>query len=68
MTYRVQWTEEVTCPACGKMGKIAFSGPNGDGVDRVERGMPGFITEPSEDGFQFRCTDCREIARLTRPG
>jgi hypothetical protein len=68
MTNRVQWTENVSCPGCGKMGKIIFSGPSGaDGQDRVERGMSGFITEVTEKGFQFRCVDCRRLARLTRP-
>jgi hypothetical protein len=68
MTNRVHWTETVSCPGCGKMGKITFSGPSGgDGQDRVERGMSGFITETTENGFQFRCVDCRRLARLTRP-
>jgi hypothetical protein len=68
MANRVHWTETVSCPSCGKMGKIAFSRMSDeDGHDRVERGMSGFITETTENGFQFRCVDCRRIARLTRP-
>jgi hypothetical protein len=68
MTKRVQWTETVTCPGCGKMGNVKFSGGGGgDGCDRVERGMSGFITETTEYGFQFRCVECTRIARLTRP-
>ena len=68
MTNRVQWTETVSCLGCGKMGKITFSGlSGGEGRDRVERGMSGFITVTTESGFQFRCTDCRRVAQLTRP-
>jgi hypothetical protein len=66
MTNRVQWTETVSCAGFGRMGKITFSGPSGgDGQDRVERGMPGFITEPADKGFQFRCVDCGRLASLT---
>jgi hypothetical protein len=70
MASRVEWTENVSCPGCGKMGKIIFSGPGGsgrDGQDRVERGLSGFRTEKVENGFQFRCIDCKRHARLTRP-
>jgi hypothetical protein len=67
MTNRDQWTETVSCPSCGKMGKITFSGPSGGGSERVERGMSGFITETTVYGFQFRCVECRRIALLTKP-
>jgi hypothetical protein len=68
MANRVKWTETVSCLGCGKMGKITFSAvSDGEGRDRVERGMSGFITETTENGFQFRCVECRRIARLTRP-
>jgi hypothetical protein len=68
MTNRVQWTETVSCLGCGKMGKVTLSGASGaDDCDRVERGMSGFITETTEHGFQFRCVECRRIARLMRP-
>jgi len=34
------------------MGKITFTGPSGgDGHERVERGMSGFITAPAENRF-----------------
>lgn len=67
-TNRIQWTETVYCLGCGKMGKITLSRMEvAEGRDRVERGMSGFITETTESGFQFRCTDCRRIARLTKP-
>jgi hypothetical protein len=50
------------------MGKITFTGPSGgDGHDRVEREMSGFITAPAENGLQFRFVDCRRLARLTGP-
>jgi hypothetical protein len=67
MTDRVQWTETVTCPTCGKMGKIAFSGLVGGGPDHIERGTSGFVTETPENGFQFRCVDCKRIGKLTKP-
>jgi hypothetical protein len=70
MDRRVQWTENVTCPGCGKTGKITFSGQAGDaylnGVrDRVEQGCAGFKTEAMEFGFRFRCVDCNRNARVT---
>ena len=72
LTNRVKWTETVSCPSCGKMGKITFSGPAGDdylrdGRDRVERGFSGFKAEEVENGFQFRCVGCRRLAHLTKP-
>jgi hypothetical protein len=72
MTNRVRWTETVSCLSCGKMGKVTLSGPAGGdylrgGRDRVERGFSGFKTEEVENGFQFRCVDCRRLAHVTKP-
>ena len=66
----IQWTENLTCPRCGKTAKATFSGPagfdylNGE-KDRVEQGIAGFETEALEFGFRFRCVDCDRIARVT---
>jgi hypothetical protein len=36
------------------MGKVTLSGHvGGDSYDRVERGVSAFITETTENGFQF---------------
>jgi hypothetical protein len=39
---RIRWSENLTCPRCGKMGKVMFSGlgipdPADGEKDRVER-------------------------------
>jgi hypothetical protein len=69
MADRVKWTENASCPGCGKLAKIALSGLVGEGHQdglRVERGASGFRTEKSDIGFQFRCVDCKRVARLIR--
>lgn len=69
---RIQWTENLTCPGCGKMGKVTFSGGAGleylkGEKERVEKGCAGFKTQKMEFGFQFRCVDCNRNARVTKP-
>jgi hypothetical protein len=67
----IQWTENLTCPRCGKAGKVTFSGPAGfrylkGEKDRVKQGSAGFETEAVEFGFIFRCVDCNTNARVTK--
>lgn len=68
---RIQWTENLTCPGCGKMGKVTLSGakdPNSSPGerDRVEQGCAGFATVAVGLGFQFRCVACKRNAKVTR--
>jgi hypothetical protein len=70
MTNRVQWTENVSCAGCGKLGRVTLSRPDGivpGQEDRVERGLSGFKTEKIEYGsHQFRCVDCNGVAKITK--
>jgi transcription elongation factor Elf1 len=68
---RIRWSENLTCPRCGKMGKVMFSGlgipdPADGEKDRVEQGCAGFATEAAELGFRFRCVACNRDASVTK--
>jgi hypothetical protein len=71
MDRRVQRTENLTCPKCGRAGKVTFSRPEGpsdlgDKCDRLERGCIGFEAEQGEFGFRFRCVGCNRNARMAK--
>jgi hypothetical protein len=70
MQARVQWTENVCCQGCGKMGRVTFSRLDSSGIlrgerERIERGLSGFRSEKLEEGFQFCCVDCNKVAQLS---
>jgi predicted RNA-binding Zn-ribbon protein involved in translation (DUF1610 family) len=65
MTARDRWSQKLTCPKCGKTGKVNLSQADGHAF---LRGETEITVDAISDGFKaagsgYRCTKCNVVAR-----